>query len=462
MEEKTSGPKQNQPSTPAPPPSTRRPRVREVRSRFMSPVTSYSSSTSSSAGDLHFLTSNSPKYHHLQHQHHQIQRSVSAQRLRRQLKMADGDENRPSETAARSLDSPFTLWQSGKTSRQSHLKPLKENSHRLETPTPIVPPPSRSRLSQQRLLTASAATRLLQSSGISASNEKEGIINTQEKPKSNGSDHFPTLSCTTHPKVFNNSVHSSSLNRFVSSPLSNCNGRESSSFSRLGLALPPVAPNSKVPADIKKQRKVSEQLEDVHSLKLLHNRYLQWRFANANSQVKTQTQKSQTETVIHSFGSKISELHDSVQRKRIEFQRLLKTKALLAITESQTPCLEQWCAIEEEYSTSVWQTIQALSNASLRLPLDGDIMVDSKQLGDALVAASKIIDGITLNVGNYMPKAKEMESLVTELARVTSRERSLTENCRVALLKTQASLIEECSMRGQLIQQTPKEESSTK
>lgn len=34
--------------------------------------------------------------------------------------------------------------------------------------------------------------------------------------------------------------------------------------------------------------------------------------------------------------------------------------------------------------------------------------VDSKQLGDALVAASKIIDGITLNVGNYMPKVSRI------------------------------------------------------
>ncbi|KAG7635053.1 QWRF family [Arabidopsis suecica] len=451
MEAKTSGPKQIQPSTPAPPPSTRRPRVREVSSRFMSPVTS----SSSSAGDLHSLTCNSPKQHHLQH--HQIQRSVSAQRLRRQLKMADGDENRSSETAARSLDSPFTLSQSRKSSKPSHLKQLNENSHRLETPTPMVPPPpSRSRLSQQRLPTA---TRLLQLSGISACYEKEGIINIQEKPKSNGSDQFPTLSCRTHLKVFNNPVPSS-LNRSVSSPSSSCNVRESSSFSRLGLPLPPMAP--KVPADTKKQRKVTEQLEDVHSLKLLHNRYLQWRFANANAQVKTQTHKTQTETMIHSFGSKISELHDSVQRKRIELQRLLKTKALLAITESQTPCLEQWSAIEEEYSTSVSQTIQAFSNASLRLPLDGDIMVDSKQLGDGLVAASKIVDGITQNVGNYMPKAKEMESLLSELTRVARSERSLTENCVVALLKTQASQIEECSMRSQLIQQTTKEESSSK
>ncbi|XP_010512294.1 PREDICTED: QWRF motif-containing protein 6-like [Camelina sativa] len=456
MEAKTTGSKQNQPLTPAI--STRRPRVREVSSRFMSPVTS-SSSSSSSAGDLHFFTtSSSPKHHQLH------QRSVSAQRHRRQLKMSDGDENRSSETAARSLDSPFTLSLTGKTSKQSQLKqPLKENSHRLETPTlPILPPPSRSRLSQHRLLTASVATRLLQSSGIS-NDKREGVINGQDKSKSNGSDQFPTLSCRTiHPRVFNSCV-TSSLNRTVSSPLSSCTGRESSSFSRIGLpALPPVAPNSKAAADSKKQRKASEQLEDVHSLKLLHNRYLQWRFANANAEMKTHAQKAQTETMLYSFGSKISELHDSVQKKRIELQRLLRIKALLAITESQTPCLEQWAAIEEEYSTSLSQTIQAFSNASLRLPLDGHIMVDSKQLGDSLVAASKIVDGITQNVVNYMPKAKEMESLVSELTRVTSREKSLAQDCGVALLKTHPSHIEECSLRSQLMQQTPKEESSTK
>lgn len=39
--------------------------------------------------------------------------------------------------------------------------------------------------------------------------------------------------------------------------------------------------------------------------------------------------------MLYSFGSKISELHDSVQRKRIELQRLSRIKALLAITESQ-------------------------------------------------------------------------------------------------------------------------------
>ncbi|CAA7021597.1 unnamed protein product [Microthlaspi erraticum] len=399
MEAKIGGSKQQQPSTPAPPPSTRRPRVREVSSRFMSSV----SSSSSSAGDLYFSTSNSPN-----HNHHHQQRSVSAQRLRRQLKMGDADENRSiPETASRSLDSPFTL------TKQSQSKPFKENSHRLDAaPTPIVPPPSKSRLSQHRLLTASPATRLLQLSGISAS--------------------------------------------FPSSPLSSCNGRESGLFSRLGSSLPPVAPNTKIPVESKKQRKVSEQLEDVHSLKLLHNRHLQWRFANANAQVKTQTQRAQTEAMLYSFGLKISELNDSAQSKRIELQCLSRVKALLAVTDSQSPCLEQWSAIEEEYSASLSQTIQALSNASLRLPLDADINVENKELADALVGASKVLDGITQNVGNYTSMAKEMEILVSELARVNSRGRSLTEDCGLELLKTQASHIEECSLRIQLIQHQKK------
>lgn len=109
MEARTGRSVQEHPSTPAitapapvPPPSTRRPRVREVSSRFMSPVSS--SSSSSSLGDLH---SNSPR--HLHHNH---------QKSRRQLKLSDGGENRSSETAARSLDSPFPLQQDGgKTTR---------------------------------------------------------------------------------------------------------------------------------------------------------------------------------------------------------------------------------------------------------------------------------------------------------------------------------------------------------
>lgn len=41
----------------------------------------------------------------------------------------------------------------------------------------------------------------------------------------------------------------------------------------------------------------------------------------------------------------------------------------------QTPSLEQWAVLEEEFSTSLSETTEALVNASLRLPLDSKTKV---------------------------------------------------------------------------------------
>ncbi|KAF3582132.1 hypothetical protein DY000_02028663 [Brassica cretica] len=414
---------------PPPPPSTRRPRVREVSSRFMSPVSS-SSSSSSSAGDLHLTT---PRHHH-----HLNHRSVSVQKSRRQLKLAEGDENhRPSETA-RSLDSPFPIHHDGgKNQQQSNnrSKPLKENGqHRLDTPT--LPPPSRSRLNQQRLLTSSAAARLLRLSVSSTDGEED---------KSNASD----LS-RSHAKKAVNSQAASPLRRSLSA---SCDDPSSFRDARASLSLPPVAPNSKSQADTKKQKKVSGQQADAHSLKLLHNRYLQWRFANANAEVKTLAQKAQAEMMFHSLGLKMSELSESVQEKRIELERLLRVKAVKEIVESQIPYLEQWTTIEDEYSTSLSETSEALRNASLRLPLDADIKVETKELAEVLTGASKSVEGIVQNIGHLLPKTQEMETLISELARVSSIEKASVQDCGVTLLKTHSAHIEECYLRSQLIQQ---------
>lgn len=214
---------------PFPPPSTRRPRVREVSSRFMSPV-------ASSSG------------------HHQP--SVSTQKPRRQLKLPEGDENRPPETAARGQDSPFPLDGGKNNQRRNRSKPLREeNGHTLTLP----PPPSRSRSNQQRLLTSSAAARLLRLS-VSMDGEEEEKLNDDDT----------------------SSFRASLLVK---------NG--------VGLSLPPVAPNLKSQGDIKRQKRVLGQQADAHSLKLLHNRYLQWRFANANADVIKQAHKAEAEVCMY-------------------------------------------------------------------------------------------------------------------------------------------------------------------
>ncbi|CAN6844984.1 unnamed protein product [Brassica oleracea] len=216
--------------------------------------------------------------------------------------------------------------------------------------------------------------------------------------------------------------------------------------------------------DIKRQKKVLGQQADAHSLKLLRNRYLQWRFANANADVRKQAHKAEAERMFYSLGLKMSELSHCVRKKRIELQGLMRVKAIKEIVEPQMPLLEQWTTLEEEYSTSLSETSGALLNASLRLPLDADIkvyivrinivpfcvsfalitfdsqyQVETKELGEVLAVASKSMEGIVQNIVQFLPKTQEIESLLPELARVSSREKVAVEDCGVAVLKTHSS-----------------------
>ncbi|KAF3559581.1 hypothetical protein F2Q69_00017993 [Brassica cretica] len=379
---------------PLPPPSTRRPRVREVSSRFMSPVAS-----SSSSGYLHLPTSNSPRHN---------QRSISTQKPRRPLKLTEGDENRPPETAARGLDSPFPL-DGGKNQQRNRSKPSREeNGHRHDTPPTLTLP-------------SSAAARLLRLS-VSTDGEEED----SDREKLNDDD-TPSFRASLLVK----------------------NG--------VGLSLPPVAPNLKSQGDTKRRKRVLGQQADAHSLKLLRNRYLQWRFANANADVRKQAHKAEAERMFCSLGLKMSELSHCVRKKRIELQGLMRVKAVKEIVEPQMPLLEQWTTLEEEYSTSLSETSGALLNASLRLPLDADIKVETKELGEVLAVASKSMEGIVQSIGQFLPKTQEIESLLSELARVSSREKVAAEDCGVALLKTHSSHVEDCYLRSQLIQQHHKQ-----
>ncbi|KAF3557709.1 hypothetical protein F2Q69_00010618 [Brassica cretica] len=149
----------------------------------------------------------------------------------------------------------------------------------------------------------------------------------------------------------------------------------------------------------------------------------------------------------------MSELSESVKEKRIELERLLRVKAVKEIVESQILYLEQWTTIEDEYSTSLSETSEALRNASLRLPLDADIKVETKELAEVLTGASKSVEGIVQNIGHLLPKTQEMEALISELARVSSIEKASVQDCGVTLLKTHSAHIEECYLRSQLIQQ---------
>ncbi|CAA3028941.1 protein ENDOSPERM DEFECTIVE 1-like [Olea europaea var. sylvestris] len=484
-----------------PPLPQRRPRVREVSSRFMSPLVQSSATPTPTPSE-------NP-------------RSKSVHR-----RQSSRDENQVPETT-RSLDTllipPHTVSQNKslgtnsvstvqKKQQQQRLRHFKEIgeqnqqqqaasgvkiSSRPDTPIAIgtdriVPsryrhtPHSVSRGNQMNssngCSAVTAATRLLQEATSGNNNYRETVdkklsrISTSRYDDSDScsaASSQGSSSCPNSP-LFLQTTKSRNLPETRSSvpdvdkwlaERSSCNaGKVSSDCARSlnfsssvkmagNLCLPPH-PSScvRLGVDARKGRKVFNHQEDVHCLKMLCNHYLQWRFVNAKAEATVNAQKREAEIKLYSLGSKISSLRDDAKKKRSELGILQGIKTLSMIVEAQMPYLDAWSALEEDYSISLSGISDALLNSSLRVPVSGEVQVEVKDLQEAFNSAVKVMELIGSHVQRFMPKAEEVDTSISELARVVSGERALIEECGDLLSKEYTAQVKECSLRGALIQ----------
>ncbi|XP_024989308.1 protein ENDOSPERM DEFECTIVE 1 [Cynara cardunculus var. scolymus] len=509
----------------APPLPHRRPRVREVSSRFMSPA-----AASSSAGDLHSLSMKSP----ISRSKYAIstpapERSSKPSQRRLLLRSQEQEpfsccshENIPE--MVRSLDTPFQHAKPETLRKQRPVKFCKENGYgdqiakstsirtakscRPDTPTAATcgasdrVVPSRFRLPQRQTSSSvTDAAKLLQSTGLSFSssnlvsqtpsaNELEPIQGgscpnsplssqhtrnralhdtrssmTEEDTlstrllvrSSSGSNTIASGNCQTSSKFSTPSLCSRSLNlpisasqnSFKSSDRTLCKPPTTSMENR---TLPPQPTSMKLGVDSRKGKRPHSSQEDAHSLKLFHNHYLLWRYANAKAQVSMDAQRAEMENQFFSLGADISRLRDSVKRKQVELAALQQMKALSTILEAQMPYLDEWSALEEDYTCSLSAATNALTNSLLRLPVSGNVQVNIKEAAEALDSSVKTMDTIIHDVQRFLPKAEEMDVLMSELATIADVEKALVEECGSILAKTHISQLEDCSLRGHLMQ----------
>lgn len=346
---------------PPPPPHHRRPRVREVSSRFMSP------SVSSSQRRQHHRSESEHSGDENSETPFPIGYSVSQRKQHRAMKLFKetngvvveqvSNPHHPSKSCSARIGT-------NTSSSTSNSTPCASSSYssyaRPDTPTPTISVSSRYRLahhnnhhSHSRSIngTASAASKLLQASGMSMAKGNASVSSSLE---SNSRDDSSVISCSTQslPELCTsendrdmmqpamstvssvtekiaNSVdlkfhrHPSPLSRSVSLPSSGGSekqqppaaassiskqfgiGNQSSNHFKLGgggLSLPPVAPQCAKPAAVdntRKGKKGSSHQEDVHSLRLHYNRYLQWRFANARAASAMKAQRKESEVCCH-------------------------------------------------------------------------------------------------------------------------------------------------------------------
>ncbi|XP_062198549.1 AUGMIN subunit 8-like isoform X3 [Phragmites australis] len=130
-----------------------------------------------------------------------------------------------------------------------------------------------------------------------------------------------------------------------------------------------TSPVTNYMVDVKKVKKNASQIENIHQLRLLYNRYLQWLFINARAGDILSFQKTTVESTIYNVWRNTLNLWDAVNVRRIMVQHLQQELRLYNILKEQIVYLEQWPALERENSISLCGATEALKASTLRLPV---------------------------------------------------------------------------------------------
>ncbi|XP_059453590.1 AUGMIN subunit 8-like [Corylus avellana] len=205
-------------------------------------------------------------------------------------------------------------------------------------------------------------------------------------------------------------------------------------------------------ADVKKGKKSASYVEDAHQLRLLHNRYLQWRFANARAGAVLYIQKVTTERTLFNVWNATLELWDSVIRKRINLQQLKLELKLNSVLNDQMAYLDNWALLESDHIDSLSGAVEDLEASTLRLPVTAGARADIESLKAAICSAVDVMQAMGSSICSLLSRVEGMNSLVYELAVVAAQEKATLDECEALLASMAAMQVEEYSLRTHLIQ----------
>ncbi|KAF8712063.1 hypothetical protein HU200_028897 [Digitaria exilis] len=237
---------------------------------------------------------------------------------------------------------------------------------------------------------------------------------------------------------------------------------------KLTTAARPPQPQGAKAAELKKAaivggRKVTGKQEDVHQLRLLDNRYLQHRFVNARAEAAAKAKAAAAEKSLYGIAERLMDLRESVAEKRAELDSMKREQRLCSMVRYlidmftgslvsairgsvllnnllsfvsnvwkrllKVPYLDQWSDIEGEHSSCLRGITTALHNASLRLPVIGNVKANYEEITDVLTSVVRLLEPLSPCVGNFLPKVQEIDDAAKNFAQVIATERTLIEEC---------------------------------
>ncbi|XP_062212492.1 QWRF motif-containing protein 2-like [Phragmites australis] len=191
-----------------------------------------------------------------------------------------------------------------------------------------------------------------------------------------------------------------------------------------------------------------------HLLRILSNRHLQWRCVNAQADAALAAQKLTAEKYLSDAWITTLGLRKSVALKRFQLQLFRNNWKLMTVLKGQMAYLEEWSLLEGDYADSLSGIVEALTATILCLPVTDGAKADIQDVKNAVGSAVDIMQTIGSSICALLSKLAGTRILVSDLAKVSTEERTLMEQSR-ELLSTLATMhVKYCSLQGQRVQTT--------
>ncbi|KAI3497382.1 hypothetical protein L1887_39949 [Cichorium endivia] len=245
-------------------------------------------------------------------------------------------------------------------------------------------------------------------------------------------------------KLMTSSVTSSPARGMISPRRNSVSGIVSSGFGETPSVL-------SFAVDVRRGKVGENRIVDAHLLRLFYNRQLQWRFVNARNEDTLLKQRHSSEKNLWNAWITISDLRDSVTKKRHRLQLLRQKLKLASILKEQIAFLEDWASLDKDHSISLLGAIEALKASTLRLPVGGAI-ADLQSMKDVISSALDVMQTMCLSICSLCVKVEEVNSMVMELANVCAKEQALLRICKGLLSMLAALKVKDCSLRTHMLQ----------
>ncbi|MFS7998135.1 putative QWRF family protein [Helianthus anomalus] len=114
--------------------------------------------------------------------------------------------------------------------------------------------------------------------------------------------------------------------------------------------------------------------------------------------------------------------------------------------------LEDWAYLDKDHSISLLGAIEALKASTLRLPVGAGATADLQSMKDAINSALDVMQAMVSSTNTLCLQVEEVNLMVTEIAKVSAKERALLRICKDFLSVLSALKVKDCSLRTHMIQ----------